>query len=202
MAHLLESFGISTLSQAAGKRTAAVAALAALGLAGCITAPGPGGAPPPVAQIDAARLYTGDWHEIAYRPTWLTKGCVAGVTRYSVSSKANEVAVRDSCRDKTIDGKEKVVSGTGKILDPGKNARIRVTYFPLVSRETWVAALAPDYSWYITTTPDFGEVNIFTRDPQITSALRADLESRVKAMGYDVKLLYFPPARALIVPKR
>ena len=65
----------------------------------------------------------------------------------------------------TVDGKEKVVEGTGHILDPGVNAKIRVDYFLFVSRETWVAALAPDYSWFISVTPDFGEVNIFTRDP-------------------------------------
>jgi apolipoprotein D and lipocalin family protein len=143
--------------------------------------------------VDFQKLYSGDWHEIAYRPTWLTEGCVAGVTRYSSSKKPNEVGVRDSCLEKTLQGKEKVASGTGRILDPGVNARIRVTYFPFLSRDTWVAALAPDYSWFITTTPDFGEVNIFTRDPQISDTLRTDLTARVKAMGYDTSQLYFPP---------
>ncbi|MBI1358938.1 MAG: lipocalin [Alphaproteobacteria bacterium] len=164
-----------------------------LGLSACITASGPGGAPPPVAHVDKDRLYSGDWHEIAYHPTWLTKGCVAGVTRYTPSDKPNKVGVRDSCRKDTVDGKEKAVSGTGTILDPGTNARVRVTYFPFVSRTTRVAALAPDYSWFITVTPGFGELNIFTRDPQISPELRADLTARAKAMGYDVSKLYFPP---------
>ena len=123
--------------------------------------------------MDRAKLYSGDWHEIAYRPNWATQGCVAGITRYTPKDKADEVGVRDSCREKTVDGKEKVVEGTGHILDPGTNAKIRVDYFLFVSRETWVAALAPDYSWFITTTPDFGEVNIFTRDPQPGAALVA-----------------------------
>jgi apolipoprotein D and lipocalin family protein len=161
--------------------------------AGCITAPGPGGAPPPVAQVDKARLYSGDWHEIAYRPTWATEGCVAGVTRYSPADKIDTVGVRDSCREKTIGGKEKAITGTGHILDPGTNAKIRVDYLPFVSREIWIAALAQDYSWFITTTPDFGEVNIFTRNPQPGQALIADLTARVKAMGYDTAQLYFPP---------
>jgi apolipoprotein D and lipocalin family protein len=165
----------------------------ALATTGCITSPGPGGAPPPVAMVDKARLYTGDWHEIAFRPNWMTEGCVAGVTRYTPKDKADEVGVRDSCREKTLDGKEKAVDGTGHILDPGTNAKIRVDYFPLVSRETWVAALAPDYSWFITTTPDFGEVNIFTRNPQPGAALIAELTAKVKAMGYDTVQLVFPP---------
>ena len=54
----------------------------ALVTTGCITSSGPGGAPPPVAQVDFAKLYTGDWHEIAFRPNWVTQGCVAGVTRW------------------------------------------------------------------------------------------------------------------------
>ena len=165
----------------------------ALATTGCITSSGPGGAPPPVASVDLAKLYTGDWHEIAFRPNWATEGCVAGITRYTPKEKADEVGVRDSCREKTVDGKEKVVEGTGHILDPGTNAKIRVDYFPLVSRETWVAALAPDYSWFITTTPDFGEVNIFSRNPQMDKALLALLKTKVESWGYDMKLLVFPP---------
>ena len=160
---------------------------------GCITSPGPGGAPSPVPSVDFARLYTGDWHEIAFRPNWATEGCVAGITRYTPKDKADEVGVRDSCREKTVDGNEKVVEGTGHILDAGTNAKIRVDYFPLVSRETWVAALAPDYSWFITTTPDFGEVNIFSRNPQMDKALLALLKTKVESWGYDMKLLVFPP---------
>lgn len=168
----------------------------ALASTACITSSGPGGGPPPVAHVDAARLYTGDWHEIAYRPNWATEGCVAGVTRYTPRDKPNEVGVRDSCREKTLDGKEKVVEGTGHILDPGANAKIRADYFLFVSRETWVVALAPDYSWYITSTPDFGEVNIFTRNPQPGQALIDDLTARIKAWGYDTSLLAFPPQPA------
>lgn len=166
----------------------------ALATGGCITSSGPGGAPPPVAMVDKARFYTGDWHEIAFRPNWMTEGCVAGITRYTPKAdKTDEVGVRDSCREKTLDGKEKAVDGTGHILDAGTNAKIRVEYFPFVSRETWVAALAPDYSWFISTTPDFGEVNIFTRNPQPGAALIAELTAKVKAWGYDTSLLVFPP---------
>lgn len=165
----------------------------ALPLGGCITSAGPGGGPPPVSQVDFSRLYVGDWHEIAFRPNWLTEGCVAGLTRYTTKDKPNEVGVRDSCREKTLDGNEKVVEGTGHILDPGANAKIRVDYFPFVSRETWVVALADDYSWFITTTPDFGEVNIFTRNPQPGQALLTELTAKIKAWGYDTALLVFPP---------
>ncbi|OYW34318.1 MAG: hypothetical protein B7Z42_16690, partial [Brevundimonas sp. 12-68-7] len=98
------------------KRFLIAAGLAASALlSGCITSPGPGGGPPPVAQVDAGRLYTGAWHEIAFRPNWLLEGCVAGVTLYTPTDKPNQVHVRDSCRDKTLDGPEKVVEGTGHI---------------------------------------------------------------------------------------
>ena len=176
--------------------TGTFALVLAVAATGCITSSGPGGAPPPVALVDQGKLYTGDWHEIAFRPNWMTEGCVAGITRYTPKDKANEVGVRDSCREKTLDGKEKAVEGTGYILDPGTNAGIRVDYFPFVSRETWVAALAPDYSWFITTTPDFGEVNIFTRNPQPGAAVIAELTAKVKAMGYDTAQLVFPPQPA------
>lgn len=167
-----------------------------VGLGGCISSAGPGGAPAPVKSVDFAKLYTGDWHEIAFRPNWMTEGCVAGITRYSPIDKPHQVKVRDSCREKTLDGKEKAVEGTGHILDPGTNARIKVDYFPFVSRETWVVALADDYSWFITSTPDFGEVNIFTRNPQPGEALISRLTQQVKDFGYDTGLLVFPPQPA------
>jgi len=170
----------------------ALAAAATLSMGGCITSSGPGGAPPPVAKVDAARFYTGDWHEVAFRPNWATDGCVAGITRYTPKDKPTEVGVRDSCREKTLDGNEKVVEGTGYILDPPASAKIRVDYFPFISRETWVAALADDYSWFISVTPDFGEVNIFTRNPQPGEKLISELTAKVKAWGYDTSLLVFP----------
>jgi len=162
-------------------------------LGGCITSAGPGGGPPPVAQVDFARFYSGDWHEIAFRPNWVTEGCVAGLTRYTTRGKSDEVGVRDSCREQTLDGNEKVAEGTGHILDPGTNAKIRVDYFPFISRETWVVALADDYSWFISSTPDFGEINIFTRNPQPGQALIDELTAKVKAWGYDTSLLVYPP---------
>jgi len=169
-----------------------IAVAASLPMAGCITSPGPGGAPPPVASVDAARFYTGQWHEIAFRPNWLIQTCVAGLTRYTATDKPNQVAVRDSCRDKTLDGEERAVEGTGHILDPGVNAKIRVDYFPFVSRETWVVALADDYSWFISVTPDFGELNIFTRSPQPGQQLIDRLTAQAKAWGFDTSLLSFP----------
>ena len=163
------------------------------GFSACVTASGPGGAPAPVAHVEKDKLYSGEWHEIAYRPTWLTKGCVAGITRYAPTDNPTQVGVRDSCRKATINGEEKAVKGTGQLLDPGTNARIRVTYFPLFSRETEIAALAPDYTWFITVTPNMGEANIFSRNSQLSPELKADLTARVKDLGYDVSKLYFPP---------
>jgi apolipoprotein D and lipocalin family protein len=174
------------------KLVLAISLAASAMMSGCITSPGPGGGPAPVGQVDAARLYTGQWHEIAFRPNWLLEGCVAGITRYTPKDTPNQVAVRDSCRDKTLDGPEKVVEGTGHILDPGINAKIRADYFLFVSRETWIAALADDYSWFISVTPDFGEVNIFTRNPQPGQKLVDELVAKIKSWGYDTSLLVFP----------
>jgi hypothetical protein len=78
------------------KLVLAISLAASAMMSGCITSPGPGGGPAPVGQVDAARLYTGQWHEIAFRPNWLLEGCVAGITRYTPKDTPNQVAVRDS----------------------------------------------------------------------------------------------------------
>nr|WP_197064298.1 lipocalin family protein [Methylobacterium sp. ZNC0032] len=152
-------------------------------------------APEPAKTVDAARLYSGYWHEIARRPMSFTDGCVAGATEYSRDA-GGQIQVLDSCRMGNPAGEKKTVGGPGTILDPGKNAKLRVNYrlygFVPVEREYWVLDRANDYSWFISADPTFKDLYIFTRNPKVGSALRSMLVGRAKSLGYDVTKLEFP----------
>lgn len=152
-------------------------------------------APEPTKAVDAARFYTGVWREIGRRPMKLTDGCVAGATEYTMTSPT-KVKVRDTCTSGTPAGAVKAIGGPGRILDPGKNAKLHVSYrffgvIP-VDRDFWVLDHADDYSWFISSDPSFENLWIYTRDPRIDAVSRAQLVDRAKAFGYDVTKLEFP----------
>lgn len=174
--------------------------IAGLGLAvflsGCMTMGGPAvKAPEPLKTIDAGRFYSGLWHEIARRPMAITDGCVAGATEYKRDA-GGAIEVLDSCRMGTPAGELKTIGGPGRILDPGTNAKLRVDYrlygFIPVTRDYWVLDRANDYSWFISADPEFRDLYIFSRDPQIGEAQRRRLVGRARALGYDVSKLEFP----------
>ncbi len=152
-------------------------------------------APAPAKSVDADKLFSGRWAEIGRTPMKLTDGCVAGATTYTKIS-ATRVDVRDTCQDKTPTGKEKAIGGPGKILDPGTNTRLHVSYkvfgvFPL-GRDYWILDHADDYTWFISADPAFKNLWIYARDPRIGHAKVEGLVARAKAMGYDTSKLEFP----------
>lgn len=151
-------------------------------------------APEPAKRIDAARFYSGTWHEIGRRPMYITDGCVAGATDYKPRGDGR-IDVLDSCRKGSPQGELKTVGGPGTILDPGFNAKLRVDYTVYglpVQRDYWVLDRADDYSWFISADPTLRDLYIFTRNPQIGEAQRKRLVARAAQLGYDVTKLEFP----------
>lgn len=142
-------------------------------------------------SIDPSRLYRGTWLEVARRPMWITNGCVAGTTSYQRHSQPNQLQVRDACRS----GREEtVLNGVAEILDPGINSRLMVRYNPLLSVEYNIIDYAPDYSWFIETSPTLDNVFIFTRKRPSPKELSA-LVHRVRLLGYETSDLEFPWGR-------
>lgn len=171
----------------------ATAAVLVLGLAACVTAPSASEvrAPQPLKTIDAERLWSGRWHEVARLPMKITDGCVAGASNYDFTPPTR-VAVRDTCQVGTPEGREKAIEGRGEILDPGVNAKLRVKYlWGFITWDYWVLDRAEDYSWFIASDPTFDKVFIYTRDVPSPQQL-ARLTERTRELGYDVSRLEYP----------
>jgi apolipoprotein D and lipocalin family protein len=166
-----------------------------LALAACASTEGGSGAPQPLKPVDAARFYSGVWREIGRRPMSLTDGCVAGATEY-VRKGGDEVTVLDSCHAGTPDGKLKTIGGPARILDPGTNAKLHVSYrlfgFLTIPRDYWVLDHDEAYTWFISADPTFHDLWIYTRNPAVSADERAKLVERARALGYDVTKLEFP----------
>jgi apolipoprotein D and lipocalin family protein len=169
--------------------------LAALATTAVVAMTGKTAAPAPAKRVDADKLFNGRWAEIGRTPMKLTDGCVAGATTYTKLS-ATRVQVRDTCQDKTPSGKEKAIGGPGKILDPGTNTKLHVTYKILgiipLGRDYWILDHADDYSWFISSDPAFKNLWIYARDPRIGRPEIDSLVAKARAMGYDTSKLEFP----------
>lgn len=174
-------------------RSLAAALLLTTGLSACVTAPSPSEyrAPQPARSVDAERLWSGRWIEVARLPDRLTDGCVAGASNYVLVSPTR-VDVRDTCEQGQPGGREKALGGRGEILDPGTNTKLRVRYLGgFVTWDYWVLDHDEAYSWFISADPTFERLFIFTREVP-TPAQVEQLTGRARALGYDVSRLEFP----------
>jgi apolipoprotein D and lipocalin family protein len=175
------------------------ALLALAGLAFVAWAPAAPGwagetAPEPARPVDMARLFTGRWLEVARLPMALTRGCVAATTDYA-PGKDGRLAVTEACRANNGAGALRSITSPGRILDPGTNARLRVSYPLFITWDFWILDHADDYAWYISGSPDRQRLFVFAREVPDAAGLAA-LVARVKALGYDSDRLEFPYARA------
>jgi apolipoprotein D and lipocalin family protein len=150
-------------------------------------------APSPAKPVDAASFYSGRWYEIGRTPMMITNGCVAGTTDFT---RAADGAIRDkdACRQGGPEGKEKAFGGPVTILDPGTNAKFRISYlvfgFLPVPTTYWVLDHGDD--WFIASDPSFKKLSFFTRAPRPPEAEVKALTARSAALGFDTSKLEFP----------
>ena len=174
-----------------------ILALAALCLEGCAATTGSNvnKAPAPAKSIDVARFYVGRWYEIARTPMRITRNCVAGTTDYSRTAEGG-IFDTDACRMNTPSGRVKTFLGPVRLLNPGQNSKMRVSYRVWrVFRVPWVYWIVDhddDYRWFILSDPSFRHVSIFTRQPNPPADEVARLKSEIRALGYDPDELETP----------
>ncbi len=171
---------------------AALAGLSLLALAASAQA----AEPPTAGPLSIDSFYSGVWYEQARTPTRLTRGCEYATTTYGRTAQG-EIAVTDACRQGGPEGRERAISGVGKIQDPGQNAELAVRYRfgPFRPSITYrVIAHAPDGQWFVSAEPGFEKIYMFSRPtalpvPEIEAQIAA-----VRAMGYDgeVEILATP----------
>jgi apolipoprotein D and lipocalin family protein len=147
-------------------------------------------APQPAKPVDAG-FWSGRWYEVGRTPKDFNKDCVAGTTDFVTRDGGPYEA--DACHDKTPDGKEEDIGGAMKILNPGQNTKITVTYhlaFIPIHVENWVLDHGDD--WMILGTPDLSEVHIYTRDAHPPQPLVDRLAKEIRDVGYTGEL-QMPP---------
>ncbi len=145
-----------------------------------------GAAPQPTKPIDLQK-YTGHWYEVARLHNKIEEPCVRAEVTYTPSADGGFNVV-DACYH--AQGAPKLYHPMMKILDPGTNAKFRLTFFPFVWKDYWVLDYSLDNSWVVLGEPTGKYLWLFSRTPDL-QAHKAALVARAKALGYDTsKLIY------------
>jgi apolipoprotein D and lipocalin family protein len=144
---------------------------------------------PPTKPVELSK-FAGRWFEIARVPNQFEKGddCDAPTADYSEGAKG--VSVVQTCHRGSPTGPEKVYRPSLQILDTASNNRFRLTYFVIFKKDYWVLDHAADYSWAVVGDPTGKFVWGFARTPG--EAVKSEITSHIKALGYDVGRLEFP----------
>jgi apolipoprotein D and lipocalin family protein len=176
------------------KRTLPLVLLAgaALALGACATLqPGPVGnaaVPQPAKPVDLNR-YLGRWYELARYEAGFQRGCEAVTADYSLRDDGL-IGVLNSCRQGAIDGPVKQAEARARIVEGSENAKLKVSFFgPFYVGDYWVLDHADDYSWSIVGEPSGRYLWLLSREARPSAEMRAALNARVRALGYDLSLL-------------
>jgi apolipoprotein D and lipocalin family protein len=162
-------------------KTAAVLAPLALALIAA--------APQPTKPVELQH-YIGKWYEVARLHNQPEEPCLSAQADY-IADPDGGVRVVQTCFE--AGSHKKFFRASMKILDPGSNAKFRLTFFPFVYKDYWVLDYAPDNSWVVLGEPTGKYLWLFSRTPSL-QAHKAELVSRAKALGYNTNALIYDKA--------
>lgn len=164
-------------------------------VAGCSWFARPSG--PPVAVVPRVNLarYAGTWYEIAKYPNRFQEGCVGTTATYTPAPGGREIVVENRCREGTLDGAEKSIRGTARVVDAETNAKLKVTFFWPFSGDYWIIGLGEAYEYALVGTPNRRYLWILSRSPEMDETTYARLADLARAQGFD-------PARLTRTPQR
>lgn len=146
-------------------------------------------APPPVKPVEMSN-YAGRWYEIARIPNRLQRGCVAATVDYAIENDRLRAVQRCAASG---NNRARVYRSSGRILDPGTNARTKLTFAGFWSQEYWVIDHAPD--WALVGDPSGRFLWLMSRRPVLAQASAGAAVARARALGYDADRLEFTGAR-------
>lgn len=178
--------------------------LLSLGLAtsGCVGSPGPVGnlAVPEPAKPVALEAYLGKWYEYARYEAPFQEGCEGVTAEYSLretsgdSGGAANIRVVNSCYKGSLDGEFDQSTGRAKVVEGSDGAKLRVSFFGPFYGDYWILDrsllnTAGTYDWSIVGEPSGRYLWMLTREAKPDAQLRAELERRVRELGYDWDLV-------------
>jgi apolipoprotein D and lipocalin family protein len=131
--------------------------------------------------------YSGRWHEIARLPNRLQRGCVAASVDYSAEGDR----VRAVQRCAADQGKSRTYRSSGRIVDPGTNAKVRLTFAGFWSQEYWIIDHDRGAGWALVSDPKGRYLWVMFRSPAPARASVNAAVARAAALGFPTARLEF-----------
>lgn len=156
-----------------------------------VATPALAAAPQPAHRVDASN-YTGRWYEIARIPNRFQRNCAAPFVDYTLDGQ--KVRAVQQCSP--VNGRNgRVYRSSGRILDPGVNAKVRLSFLGFFAQEYWIVDHDSPAGWALVGDPSGRFVWVMARQPILPLGLRDAAVARVRALGYDVNRLEYAGAR-------
>ncbi len=156
------------------------------------SAPVRAAAPQPTHRVDATN-YTGRWYEIARIPNRFQRNCAAPFVDYTLDG----LKVRAVQQCSPVNGRNgRLYRSSGRILDPGVNAKVRLTFLGFWSQDYWIVDHDAPAGWALVGDPAGRFVWVMARQPNPPQSLRDAAVARVRTLGYDVTRLEYAGARS------
>lgn len=147
--------------------------------------------PQPAKAVELER-YLGKWYEIARYDNRFEKGCEAVTADYSKRDDGL-IQVVNTCHKGALQGEKDIAGGKAKMVEGSNGAKLKVSFFgPFYFGNYWVLDRADDYSWSIVGEPSGKYLWLLARKPVLDEAQKQALLGKIKHLGYDTSLLYFP----------
>ena len=140
-----------------------------------------------VSHVDL-RTYTGTWYEIARYPTRFQEGCVGSRATYTLREDG-DIAVLNQCHIGSLDGEISSAKGKGWVIDPGTNAKLKVSFFWPFSGDYWIIDLGENYDYAVVGHPSREYLWVLSRTPRMDEGLYNQILGRLKDQHYDVSKL-------------
>lgn len=140
-----------------------------------------------VPHVDIQR-YLGTWYEIASYPMYFQRGCTGTTATYSLRADG-EVDVLNRCYKDTLSGPEKVAQGRARVVDKATNAKLQVSFFPLVWADYWIIDLDPEYRYAVVGQPGRKYLWILSRTPTLDEKTLDGIRQRLTEQHYDLQRL-------------
>ena len=118
-----------------------------------------------VPFVDVSRYLT-TWYQISHNPMIFEGVCVCARQVLSAGANGN-VAVYNSCNDKTINGPIRDIRGTAVSEDPATNARFTVDFGLPHKGEYWIIGLDPQYRYAVVSDPSKKSLYILSQTPTL-----------------------------------
>jgi len=161
-------------------KTVCLAALLALGLAGCLGVP-QGAEPVRGFELDR---YLGKWYEIARLDHPFERGLSNVTAQYSLREDGGVRVVNRGF--KTADGEWEEADGKAYFVDDPSVGMLKVSFFgPFYGAYNVIALDKQDYLWSLVVGPDTDYLWILSREPRLDKDIFDELVARANTLGFD-----------------